>query len=160
MPITKRKLAKSTASYAAPALPTQCGGCGLPELDFLSTLAVKSLLVEPDNTYLLKGRVRLEYCAHGQCRNCGSVYTQLTRLLPVQYTNLPCPACEQIGRLRYRLSTLDLGPKSFKFAVIGECEACKWRRASAKVLRAVWRVLRIRVSLGIIDIEKVTEPSE
>jgi hypothetical protein len=144
------------ASSNRPDLPIQCRSCGLQGFRQFSTLQVTDAKETKDGTYLLNGTLNVEYCAHGQCQNCGSVYTLLRRDLPIQCVDLPCPRCDKADKLVYRMKTIELGPKSFSFKVEVVCRRCSWRHSAAKVLRALWDSLRIKVSPTNISVEKIS----
>jgi RNase P subunit RPR2 len=82
------------------------------------------------------------------------VLDAIRQSIPLQWDALICPRCQKPDHLKAELQELDLSGSIYRFGVVLTCTACKKVQTFAKLLKGLWSIARIKISLTGIEIEK------
>jgi hypothetical protein len=92
------------------------------------------------------------------CITCGAAFEYITRLIPVEVAEYPCPSCSRTDSLVYEIrsvkETEDLDEYAFEAQL--SCSNCRRRMRVRESLRGIFSITRLKLSfLGAgVEIER------
>ena len=148
--IEHSRILSRAAAYPCP----YCGhfDCSLP----IETLRLNKISEANKLEWSVEGEVKLIYCIHRRCINCGNVFEIVNREIPMLYHSIKCQLCKSSSHMECRIILGEFGDHSFTFTAKMECRDCgeKTFRKLAKVIKGIWRITKIKISLSGIEVEK------
>lgn len=132
----------------------QCPKCKSTTMELGESLVLESLKRADAASWLVGGQVQLLRCMHGRCCNCGMVLDAIQQAVPVRFDTLSCPRCRKSKHLRCEINELELRNGAYRFSVSLNCAACKWMRRCGKLLKGLWSITRVKISIAGIELEK------
>ncbi len=132
----------------------QCPNCGSGDIATQDQLELTSFKRD-EVAWVVKGAVKIQYCVHGECRNCGMVFDLIPKQIPLAVPSLECPKCHQTRYLICEVTELELLPTrtAFTFAGLVKCENCGKQKSFRRLLRNLFNKVSIEVGLGGVSIK-------
>jgi len=133
----------------------QCWTCGLDDVERYESIGVDQFN-EIEGGWAIGGTIKLQYCAHNKCKNCGNLFDDVRKAIPVNYPSMNCQECGSAEYLKCRIKNLSQDGKNFTFQAIVQCKNCRLPKRIQRALRSMWSVIAVTVTLGGIslDVEK------
>ena len=130
----------------------QCWTCGLDEVERYESIVVEKFEAV-DSGWAIGGNIKLQYCAHNKCRNCGSMFDDIKHSIPVNYPSMKCQKCGSPEHLKCRIKCLNKDQQNFTFQAIVQCKNCDISRPLQRALKSLWSVIAVTITQGGISLE-------
>ena len=147
------KSSSKKSGTSPPFDPMQCPSCGSSDVQMGQTVSVGKIKKISESAWQADGKVKLVRCLHGLCRNCGLVFDAIKQDIPVQFSSLRCPTCDKAKDLKGEILELEQTGEAYKFVAVFTCAHCGKRKAVKKVLKYLWSIVRVKVSLTGVELE-------
>ena len=129
----------------------QCPMCTQNEVDRNESISIKEYK-GLDSGWAVGGNIKLSYCAHNKCRNCGNVFEDIERIIPFKHGLLKCPSCGTSENLKVRIKQLNKIEQDFTFQAVLKCSRCHRIKRLQKALKALWSVAVVLISKGRVSV--------
>ena len=134
--------------------PVQCPACKrFGEVERFESVELVSFEAEATG-WAIGGNVKIHYCGHNRCRNCGNIFEDIKRAIPFQYPRLNCPWCGESQYLKCRIKRLEKQVHSFTFQANLVCTHCRKKNSLQRTLKELWKVTSVKIGPTGITLEK------
>ena len=130
----------------------QCWTCGLDDVERYESIVVEKFEAF-DAGWAIGGNIKLQYCAHNKCRNCGSMFDDIRNAIPVNYPDMKCQDCGSVEHLKCRIKNLNKEKQNFTFQAVVQCKNCGTSKPLQRALKSLWSVIAVTVTLGGISLD-------
>jgi hypothetical protein len=129
-----------------------CGLCashmeavhGIPQASSVRVVDIS----QADAGWLTHGEI-----SNGYCANCGRVYQELIRYIPIACAALPCPTCGPGSELTPEVLSINANGSGYDFTALLKCSKCSKEHLLSKLLRGLSKITRIKVGPTGVEIE-------
>jgi hypothetical protein len=96
----------------------------------------------------------------GYCPTCGMLCSRITKQLPAELGDLPCPGCGESAAYAYALDSVQVEDCEFGFTVSVTCSKCTSKSVFRKLITSLSRIRRVKVGPSGIEFDVGSEASD
>lgn len=90
----------------------------------------------------------------GFCPQCGKLYVALEHIIPIECASFPCPNCNLLQNLEYKIQRIQVEKGTFQFEAKIICKKCNKKFTFQKTLEKIFSILKVTVGPTGITISK------
>lgn len=79
------------------------------------------------------------------CPRCAALYNAIVHTIPILCAPFPCPNCNELQNLNYKIRSIKTDEDSFEFEADIECNKCKKKKSITKIIKKIFEVIKIEV---------------
>lgn len=132
-----------------------CPMCGQQDVNWEEHVLLESI-EKLETGYALGGKVKLHYHGLNRCCNCGNVFDDVEKIVPIKIPkSLVCPICDKKVAMKYSVNKIEkVSDDHFTFQAIWDCKFCNYFKPLAKGLKFIRELVGITVGTKNIELER------
>ena len=130
-----------------------CPMCNLSDVERYESVSLQQFDAM-DAGWVVGGKVRLLYCAHNRCKNCGNLFDDIEQSIPINYPSLRCQQCQSPNHLTCRVTQVSKHRQDFTFQAILQCSYCRTLKRVQRALNKIRSIVSLVVSSAGVSVER------